>query len=644
MKIARSVLKGGKSERIYLSWHLFWFFGQKWPFKFNLTQQTISEEFVLYLLGTISICYNFYFCKVNIDKFFGKICTAKVKIFLNVNNSQVTYTYNSLVGTSEAIRLLNINRRSLHKMGNNSHSDSNLRFKQWLAGLIDSDGCFLLSKKGYASLEITMDVRDERALQTVKNIYGGSIKLKSGANALRYRLHHKEGLLKLINDVNGHIRNSYRLIQLDKICTKYDITLIYPLKLTYDNGWFSGFFDGDGDLNIQEMPMPLVSATAAGLTCSSMDNTFDKRLVENKSPQLVVSVTSGNYNFTLNYKEIFGGNIDLDRNGRFIWSICSRDQVSNFLEYVKKYPLRSDRHKRFFLVPKFWDLLDINPNQIPKNSMLSKAWSIFNKKFNRFIHTTSFNYRYKGSLINSKYSNYTSSKKLIVWGFLMGSGVNSSPAGWLTKQVLEMYKFSNYQASVVVGILLSDAWFNMGKGSKNPRLGFQQSLDKSFYVWEVFIILSPFCQSLPNLVISNRKGKLTSSLSFYTRALPCLKKYYWLFYSENKKTIPENIYNLLSPIALAHLIQGDGQRREYGLVICTDSFTLKDVVRLVNVLILRYKLICTIRENKSGQFRIYISSKSMSTLRSIVLPYFVDSMLYKLNVISKNKKDDSSYD
>jgi hypothetical protein len=81
-----------------------------------------------------------------------------------------------------------------------------------------------------------MDIRDERALQAVKNVYGGSIKLRSNAKALRYRLHHKEGLIKLINDVNGEIRNSYRLIQLNKICLKYGLILVYPQKLTSDNG------------------------------------------------------------------------------------------------------------------------------------------------------------------------------------------------------------------------------------------------------------------------------------------------------------------------------------------------------------------------------------------------------------------------
>jgi hypothetical protein len=61
----------------------------------------------------------------------------------------------------------------------------------------------------------------------------------------------------------------------------------------------------------------------------------------------------------------------------------------------------------------------------------------------------------------------------------MGSGVGS---GRLTREVAEMYMFTNYQFSVVVGILLSDGWVIMCKGAVNPRLGFKQSLNKSSYV------------------------------------------------------------------------------------------------------------------------------------------------------------------
>jgi hypothetical protein len=97
-----------------------------------------------------------------------------------------------------------------------------------------------------------MDIRDEHALQIVKSVYGGSIKLRSNAKALRYRLHHKLGLLNLINDINGHIRNPHRLVQLNKICDKYNLNLILPKKLTHDNGWLSGFFDADGTISINK--------------------------------------------------------------------------------------------------------------------------------------------------------------------------------------------------------------------------------------------------------------------------------------------------------------------------------------------------------------------------------------------------------
>ena len=74
-----------------------------------------------------------------------------------------------------------------------------IHWRQWLAGLIDADGCLLLSPKGYASLEITMGISDEYPLQQIKQQLGGSVKRRSNAKAYRYRLHHKEGILNLLN-------------------------------------------------------------------------------------------------------------------------------------------------------------------------------------------------------------------------------------------------------------------------------------------------------------------------------------------------------------------------------------------------------------------------------------------------------------
>lgn len=137
-------------------------------------------------------------------------------------------------------------------------------------------------------------------------------------------------------------------------------------------------------------------------------------------------------------------------------------------------------------------------------------------------------------------------------------------SGRLSNLTLSMYKFTNYQRSVIVGILLSDGWLNLAKGGKNPRLGFKQSFDKSSYVWNVFIVLAPFCQSLPNLVISKINNHMLYGFNFFTRSLPCLHEFYLLFYRENKKIIPSSsvLYHLLTPVALAHFIMGGMVKRE----------------------------------------------------------------------------------
>jgi LAGLIDADG endonuclease len=134
----------------------------------------------------------------------------------------------------------------------NKLSKESKRFNQWLAGLIDGDGCFQLSKKGYASLEIVMQTRDKNCLYQIKQRFGGSVKLRSGLNYLRYRLHHKQGILNIIKALNGEIRNPTRLLQLNKICERYNIPLMPSVPLTYENGWLSGIMDSDGSIYLNE--------------------------------------------------------------------------------------------------------------------------------------------------------------------------------------------------------------------------------------------------------------------------------------------------------------------------------------------------------------------------------------------------------
>ena len=59
--------------------------------------------------------------------------------------------------------------------------------------------------------------------------------------------------------------------------------------------------------------------------------------------------------------------------------------------------------------------------------------------------------------------------------------------------------------------------------------------------------------------------------------------------------------NLLTPVASAQLIMGGGGFKSKGIFICTDSYSLPDIVRLMNVLIIRYYLKCNYKSG-SGYF------------------------------------------
>lgn len=80
----------------------------------------------------------------------------------------------------------------------------------------------------------------------------------------------------------------------------------------------------------------------------------------------------------------------------------------------------------------------------------------------------------------------------------------------------------------------------------------------------------------------------------------------FFFYLNGTKVIPHSIYDLLTPIALAHLITGDGSARPHGLLICTYSYCVPEVVNLINVLIIKYRLDCTLQFPTPTQPRIYI--------------------------------------
>lgn len=313
------------------------FFGQKWPFLreiLNLNSAVCWKQIGFFNTNNISLYLNI---AVLVKVLQNRKCNQPVTNGLRLNSH--------LVGTSETIRAT-------------SFDEKNIKFNQWLAGLIDGDGSLLVSKKGYTSCEITVALADERMLRLIQNKLGGSIKLRRGVKAIRWRLHNKIGMLDLITRINGHIRHTNRFAQLQRVCGILGLKILSPDSLHNKHAWFAGFFDADGTIGY-----------------------YFKGPKAN--PQLTISVTNKLYADVIYFSNILGGNIyyDSTHNGYYKWSIQSEELINSFLEYTKVCPVKSIKRNRLFLIKEYYRLLNLKAHKANEDTVFYKAWLKFNNKW-----------------------------------------------------------------------------------------------------------------------------------------------------------------------------------------------------------------------------------------------------------------------
>lgn len=92
----------------------------------------------------------------------------------------------------------------------------------------------------------------------------------------------------LVNRINGYIRHSSRLVQLNRVCAFLDVQLLSPDTLHNKHAWFAGFFDADGTI---------------GYYFKGTHN----------NPQLTLSVTNKLYHDVVHFLTCFGGAIYFDK-------------------------------------------------------------------------------------------------------------------------------------------------------------------------------------------------------------------------------------------------------------------------------------------------------------------------------------------
>lgn len=205
-----------------------------------------------------------------------------------------------------------------------------------------------------------MGLEDHTLLLYIQNKLGGYVtKPYEDRNAYIYRIHNKEGILRVVSCLNGFVRGPNRIDQLQTICDHYGIALKEATGIPDKrSAWFAGFFDADGTIGYQ--------------------------MIRGR-PQVRIRISNQYRSHAECFQQTFGGQIYFDKrlNGYYEWFLAKRELVLEFLEYAQKQPFRSRKAKRIYLLPDYYALLD--KKVYKEESQDHNEWVLFKKRWDHEV-------------------------------------------------------------------------------------------------------------------------------------------------------------------------------------------------------------------------------------------------------------------
>lgn len=193
-------------------------------------------------------------------------------------------------------------------------------------------------------------------------------------------------------------------------------------------------------------------------------------------------------------------------------------------------------------------------------------------------------------------------------------------------------RLTKEQREILIGLLLGDAHLETQNNGRTYRLKIEQSISHQAYVNHLYHLFQEWILTPPKKRSVMSNGVLTNNYRFSTVSHGAFRFYAQQFYRDSKKCIPKLIKHLLNPRAIAYWFMDDGSiksKESKGIIFNTQGYKRNEVEILINVLITKFDLKAKIRRQKDG-YQIYISGESYERFCSIVQPYLLKEMHYKL--------------
>lgn len=177
------------------------------------------------------------------------------------------------------------------------------------------------------------------------------------------------------------------------------------------------------------------------------------------------------------------------------------------------------------------------------------------------------------------------------------------------------------QKEILIGVLLGDGAM---RKKTHALLEINHSYKQKDYVDWLY-------QKFQNIVDTPPKVRKSNgnriAYRFTTRSLPQLTEYYDSFFERRHKLIPDSF--ALRPLTLAVWYMDDGSRCDKDIYLNTQQFSQEEQRKLVLLLEKQYFIQSSLNKDKQYR-RIRIKKDSVQKFMSLISPFVVSSMRYKL--------------
>lgn len=277
----------------------------------------------------------------------------------------------------------------------------------WFAGLVDGDGCFYKNKGNEVSLEITTHIFDEKVLALVKNgLKGGSVKLRSNSQSVRYRVKAKAVVVNALQRLDGKLLNAVRLNQYKQACLLLNYQPLSPspsylglhhtlnpkdMDTEQRVAYLAGLIDSDGTVTItvshadsQTGIYPGVEGKIQRLMYSRGFNQLTLKIagIDQKHIETVRSL----FNYGRVYVIKPTKSMKSDKH-QYHWYIRTEEEFNSLIFDLKTYfPLRSVKMHRLRLVHIYYKYKSLGYHLSEPGTTTFKLWEKFCRSWHKYSY------------------------------------------------------------------------------------------------------------------------------------------------------------------------------------------------------------------------------------------------------------------